>query len=285
MDPRALPGDGDASQAQAALPLVSVIVPVHNGEAYLEQALESIRDQDYRPLEVIVIDDGSTDGTASIARRFSEDLHYLYQPRAGPAAARNAGLRLARGEWIAFLDADDLWPPGKLVQQAAYLRDDPGLQVVLGRVQQIEDAIPRAAGSALTPGYREIGDPLTSFVVGSALVRRAAFERIGRFDAGLSFSEDVDWFMKARELDVPLLAVGEIALLYRRHVQAMTHGKDAVGLGLARALKRSLDRRRSAAAGRAAADGGVALPDGPMAAPLPPVPRNREPAAGSEIRW
>ena len=94
--------------------LISCIVPVFNGERYLAEALDSILAQTWRPLEVIVVDDGSTDGTAHIAAGYGAEVSYIHQANAGPAAARNRGLDAARGEFIAFLDADDLWHKDKL---------------------------------------------------------------------------------------------------------------------------------------------------------------------------
>jgi glycosyltransferase involved in cell wall biosynthesis len=94
-------------------PLVTVIVAVHNGERYLRSALESLHAQDYEPFEVVFVDDGSTDASAAIAREFS-GMRYVYQENQGLAAARNAGLSMAAGEFLAYLDDDDLIPPHKL---------------------------------------------------------------------------------------------------------------------------------------------------------------------------
>ena len=108
--------------------LISCIVPVYNGERYLGEAIESILKQSYRPTEIIIADDGSTDGTASIAARYGKQVRYLRQANAGTAAARNLGMRAAEGEFFAFLDADDVWPSDKLDRQMARFRDrsEPG---------------------------------------------------------------------------------------------------------------------------------------------------------------
>src|SRR6187549_3720033 len=107
-------------------PLVSIIVPVYNGERYLRAALESIFAQTYRPLEVIVVDDGSVDDSGVIAQSFPE-VRYIRQENQGVAAARNHGIETARGEFYAFLDQDDLWTPEKLTVQISYLLNDPDL--------------------------------------------------------------------------------------------------------------------------------------------------------------
>src|SRR5215469_8348389 len=100
-------------------PLVSCIVPVFNGEQYLAEALDSILTQTYRPLEIIVADDGSTDGTAAVVARYGNRVRYLFQPNAGTAAACNLGIKAAQGDFIGFLAADDLWHPEKLARQLA----------------------------------------------------------------------------------------------------------------------------------------------------------------------
>src|SRR5262249_2428536 len=107
--------------------LISCIVPVFNGERYLREALDSILAQTYQPLELIVLDDGSTDGTAALVAGYGERIRYLWQANAGEAGARNRGLSIAQGEFVAFLDADDLWHPEKLRRQLARLHDRPEL--------------------------------------------------------------------------------------------------------------------------------------------------------------
>jgi len=126
-----------------SLPLISVIMPVYNGERFLAGALHNVFAQNYHPLEVIVVDDGSTDGSAGIIAAFGEQIRYFHQPNAGPAVARNTGLALARGEVIAFLDVDDLWPPGKLHFQMQYLQQNPAFcrKAVFARVGGFDPTI------------------------------------------------------------------------------------------------------------------------------------------------
>lgn len=114
-------------QQKAAL--ISCIVPVFNGERYVSETLDSILAQTYRPLELIVADDGSTDGTAAVVARYGEPVRYLWQSNQGPAAARNLGVSAAQGEFVAFLDADDLWHPEKLTRQMARFHARPELSL------------------------------------------------------------------------------------------------------------------------------------------------------------
>lgn len=226
----------------AASPSISVILPVYNGAQYLTEALVSVQAQTLPPDEIIVVNDGSTDNSAAIAQSFA-NVRYHYQANAGPAAARNTGLSLARGELLAFLDADDLWPAAKLAVQSAALAAAPELAVVLGQVQfmQLEASHQFAA----------MAGPRLGFNLGCALFRASAFERLGTFNAALRYSEDVEWFMRAREQSLPMRVLEEVTLLYRLHGENMVRDKTARDHGFLRELKRSLERRRQSSGGPA----------------------------------
>jgi len=116
-------------------PLISCIVAVFNGERYLKEALDSILAQTYRPLEILVVDDGSTDRTTEIVSEYSDTVRYFWQSNAGPGAARNAGIKLAKGEFIAFLDADDLWHKKKLTRQISSFKARPDLEMCVTHAQ------------------------------------------------------------------------------------------------------------------------------------------------------
>jgi glycosyltransferase involved in cell wall biosynthesis len=223
--------------------LVSVIVPVYNGEHYLKDAIASIRGQCPPSLEIVVIDDGSTDGTAHLIDHLGDDICRARQAQRGPAAARNHGLALSQGEFVAFLDADDLWPPDSLRMRVDRLLAEPALDVVLGRVQPIH-----ATGAR---GYELSGGSLIATQLGSALFRRDVFARVGTFDERLSFSEDHDWFLRAREQGIRLAVLDRVTLQYRLHASNMTRCRDHRGYQLPAILKASLDRRRAGGAGHA----------------------------------
>jgi glycosyltransferase involved in cell wall biosynthesis len=116
-------------------PSISVVIPVHNGELYLAEAVDSALAQTHRPAEVVVVDDGSTDGTAEVAAGLGAAVRYVHQRNRGPGGAMNRGVALARGEYVAFLSADDVWEPEKLAGQMAALVADPSLDLVFGHVQ------------------------------------------------------------------------------------------------------------------------------------------------------
>jgi glycosyltransferase involved in cell wall biosynthesis len=218
---------------------VSVIIPVYNGEAFLAEAMASIEGQNYDPLEIIIVDDGSTDGTAALAGRLGTDVRYLYQGNGGPASARNRGLEMASGEIIAFLDVDDIWPADKLEVQVACILKNPELDVVLGQIQVVGPK-----GAKEDDLSVDSGSPLVNVLLGSALFRRSAFEKVGVFDETLRYSEDHDWFIRAREEGIGMTDIDHVTLYYRLHGKNMTRDKNAGCFQLTRVLKKSLDRRR-----------------------------------------
>jgi glycosyltransferase involved in cell wall biosynthesis len=221
-------------------PLLSVIIPVYNGAEFLPEAIASIRQQSYHPLEIIIVDDGSTDRTAAVAAKLGEDIYYAYQSNRGPAAARNRGLAMARGDLISFLDVDDLWPPAKLKIQISRLMDDPFVDVVLGRVKFIR--LPGAP--EINIQFESPDNTLVNAYLGSGVFRKPVFEKVGHFDETLRFSEDQDWFLRARELNVSIVILKQVTLLYRLHKDNMTRNKSTTDLQFIRVLKKSLDRRR-----------------------------------------
>jgi glycosyltransferase involved in cell wall biosynthesis len=222
--------------------LVSVIVPVRNGEAFLREALESAFAQTWEPVEVIVVDDGSSDGSGTIAAAFPH-VRVLRQAPQGQATARNAAVAASRGELLAFLDADDVWPSTKLAVQAGYLRDHPEVGGVLGRQKLLvepgvalppwvhrEGGLERAAGGA---------QPL------SLVTRRGVWDLVGPFTPGLLFADDTDWLMRAHELSVRIEMLEDVVLYRRIHGANITYDDDALRRGLVLALKGRIDRRRA----------------------------------------
>ena len=217
----------------SANPFVSVIVPVYNGAKFLSEAVASIRRQNYHPMEVIIVDDGSTDETAELARSLGKDIRYAYQRNSGPAAARNKGLEMARGDIIAFLDVDDLWPPNKLQIQVTRLINDPNLDVVLGRVKFIK--LPGAP--EINIQFESPDSTLVNAYLGSGVFRKSAFGRVGNFDETLRYSEDQDWFLRAREQSISIVIIEQVILYYRLHEHNMTRNKNTTDLQLIRVLK------------------------------------------------
>lgn len=220
-------------------PLLTAIVPVYNGDQFLAEALQSILSQDACPLEIVVVDDGSTDGTREVSLSFGDKVRYVYQTNSGPPAARNTGLANARGELIGFLDADDLWPEDKLARQLAALAQDDQIGMTLGMTR-----IFRLDGP--------LGDPRFLLQMGCGLYRRSTFERVGGFNPAFRLSDDVEWFTRAREANMRIHVTDDTGLHYRVHENNITWGTDVYDLGYLHIIKGSLDRRRSQADGHAA---------------------------------
>lgn len=225
----------------ATRPRVSVIVPVFNAAAYLGEALASIAAQDYAPLEILVVDDGSSDHPERVVARVGLRARFLTQANAGPAAARNHGLRESTGSLIAFLDADDRWTDGALAALVRNAVDLPAVEMIHGHLQNF-----RVVGESSTL----LGKPRLSFNVGSALFRREVFDRIGPFDENLRTSEDVDLFVRFKEAGFRRLVIPEVTLLYRRghgglmesmppEIRTATHHQRWLHI-LARSMKRRL---------------------------------------------
>lgn len=222
-------------------PRASVIIPVWNGETYLAEAIESVFAQTVQPFELIVVDDGSTDGTAGIVRRFGKDVRYVYQTNAGPAAALNRGIGLARGPLLAFLSADDLWAPDKLARQTAALVENDAVDMVFGHAQQfLSPELDDAARSRL----RCPDDPMPAYAAGTLLTSPDIFLRVGLFDERWRAGEFMDWYARATDLGVKDVLLPGVVL--RRRIHGANHTTRTANLGraYARVLKTVVDRRR-----------------------------------------
>lgn len=222
-------------------PLVSVVVPVYNGERFLGEALDSVLAQDYEPLELIVVDDGSTDRSGSVAR--SRPVRYLRRAHEGVSATRNAGIAAAGGELVAFIDADDLWPPGALAILVRHLLGHPGTGIVLGQMRIVVEP-----GTPRPPWYRPEWESST---VPSTLplVRRNVFERVGGFDPSYRTAEDLEWLVRAHEAGVEREILQDVVLIYRLHGANTTYDQEVAQSYSFRLLREKLARGRAIASG------------------------------------
>lgn len=227
-------------------PSLSIIVPVHNNHRHLPAALASIRAQEVAGCEVIVVDDGSEPPISSLVEAVLPEAILVRQHNGGPSAARNRGLRQATGEFVAFLDADDLWSEEALTVLAKGFRDAPGADVIQGHVRRFGDP---TDVSAAPPGI--FGHPYLGFNVGALMARRAALFAAGLFDESLRQSEDVDLFIRLRETGARHLIIPNLVLQYRLHQDSLTMTQQPKSLkhGAAenwiRLVRNSVARRRS----------------------------------------
>ncbi len=198
--------------------LISVIVPVYNAEKYIADALQSIIYQNYFPIEILVIDDGSMDGTGEVIRSFGDQVKYTFQENSGPPFARNLGLSMAKGKYIAFLDADDLWCENKIALQLKRFKENPEVEIVLGYTQRI-----RLSTSDDRDHFIPFLDPQPMLSMGAALMKKSAFEKVGNFDESLLYCDDMDWFLRAREEEIKIIIHDDITQLYRKHTREFNH--------------------------------------------------------------
>jgi glycosyltransferase involved in cell wall biosynthesis len=236
-------------------PLVSVVIPAYNSERFLGEAIESALGQTYAPVETIVVDDGSSDGTAEIARAHPE-VTLIQQENRGPSAARNRGFAASRGELIAFHDSDDLMTPDKLAVQACHMLENPDVGCVLAEqelfVEEGAELPFWVEGTkvevVMPPRPPELEDepmvhPMTM------VVRRETFERVGDFNESMRAAEDFDWMLRAAEGEVEIARLSDVLLRRRVHPDSLTQDAAASRAGLFRAFKARIERHRARAAG------------------------------------
>lgn len=224
-------------------PLVSVIIPAYNCEAYLAEAVGSVLAQTYRPLEIVIVDDGSTDRSAEVARSFDDkSIRYCYQENAGIGAARNKGIELARGEYFAFLDHDDTWTPDKLSLQMACFEEDPEMEMVFGQVTEFHQS-PLGGPTHARAGAE--GQAFAGFVAGTLLIKRESFFKVGPFETQWRLGEFVDWYARATELGLKSHLLAYVVMKRRIHDTNIGIRERSSQVDYVRILKRALDRRRS----------------------------------------
>ena len=221
---------------------ISVIVPVYNCERYVAEAIESVLTQTYHPFEVIVVDDGSTDGSADVAKSFTDtQIRYIYQPNSGLSTALNTGVQQARGSLFAFLDSDDVWLPDKLDLQMFSFRGDPELDMVFGHISQfyspeldshLQTRVQYAEG--VVPGYS----------AGTMLMKRDSFYRVGLFSPSLRLGQFVDWYSRAMEKGLKSVMLSQVVMRRRIHTSNMGLREGSSKSDYVKILKAVLDRRR-----------------------------------------
>jgi glycosyltransferase involved in cell wall biosynthesis len=224
-----------------AEPLVSIIIPAFNRELYLAQTIESVLSQTYRPIEIIVVDDGSTDKTADVVIGFSDKVRFFYQPNSGCGAARNTGVLKARGSFLAFLDSDDLWMEEKLSRQVAVLRSRGDVDMVFGHVEHFYSP-------DLDQNTRERlecpAESMPGYFASTLLISREAFLRAGLFDTRFEVGEFLDWYGRARDKGLRDMMLQEVVSRRRIHASNTVTRKRDSQTDYIRVLKTTLDRRR-----------------------------------------
>lgn len=223
------------------VPLISVLICVRDGEAYLSEAIDSALSQSYRPIEIIVVDDGSRDGTPEIAERY-RGITYVRQEPLGISTARNRAVDASSGELLAFLDADDVFTPDRLRRMTRPLAADSMLEAVFGCVSEfVQPGLPEPSVSML----RAPRDRAPSRLITAMMIRRSAFDRIGPFDVDQHVNVTVEWSSRAADAGLRSVMLDDVVL--RRRLHGENHGVAGwdAGRQLLRIARSSIERRRT----------------------------------------
>jgi glycosyltransferase involved in cell wall biosynthesis len=224
-----------------AEPLVTVIIGAYNAARYLGEAIDSVLAQTHPRIELIVVDDGSTDGTGAVAEAYGPPVRCIRQENGGMAAARNRAVPEARGSYLAFLDADDRFPPDKLRQQLAVFEAQPDLDVVYGHVTEfLSPDLDEGARALLRAPAHDVPWPTPNLM----LVKRESFLRVGLFSTDLKVGIGVDWHARANELGLRSAVPPILALERRLHAENNGIRQRESKPQYLHVLKAALDRRR-----------------------------------------
>lgn len=216
---------------------LTVVMPAYDTESYVGEAIESVLERADRLLELIVVDDGSTDGTAAIAASFGDPVRVIRQENRGPAPARNVAMAAARGAYVGFLDSDDLWVAERPDPRLAALDADPALAGAHGACRffavDAEGArVPVLEAAATAPD------------MGTYILRRTVLDAVGGFDEAFRMAEDVDFLSRVREAGLRVQPVDALVSLNRMRPGSLTRDRDAVLQGWLHAGRAAMRRER-----------------------------------------
>lgn len=222
-------------------PLVSVIIPVYNAELYVAEAIESVLAQNYNSIEVITVDDGSTDDSEAVIKQFPS-ISYYFQSNAGISAARNLGIERAQGNFLAFLDADDIWVEDKLNLQLTAFEENPTLDIVFGHVKQFYS--PEIA--QVQKNRLPVKEVMPGHIPSTMLIKRDSFFRVGLFETNWKMGEFASWYLRSLEQGLQNLLLPDVVAWRRIHKTNNGIKQHASINDYVHIIKASLDRRRNA---------------------------------------
>ncbi|MEN8153736.1 MAG: glycosyltransferase [Acidobacteriota bacterium] len=226
------------------LPLVSIIIPVFNSESYVKDAISSVIDQTFKDIEIIVIDDGSTDKSLEIISGFKGIKLIKSETNRGVSHTRNRGIRESRGEYIAFLDSDDFWINEKLDKQIKILLKNRSIEGIYGKFKNFFEngvIIPEYISKQmfLRPEFGKVKN------IGTLLTERKVFEKIGMFNESIRSGEDLDWFIRANDSGVNFKFVPEILMHRRLHGSNLSYDSFDNKKYLLEIFQNSINRKRT----------------------------------------
>lgn len=226
-------------------PLVNVVIPAFNSAGFIANTLQSAYAQTYKALEIIVVDDGSTDETAALVR--ASGANYIYQQNQGAPAARNRGLHESNGMFVAFLDSDDIWLPEKIERQMACLNANPDADFVVCHMKAC--LVPGAAWpGSLQRQYYDKNPP--AYLPSGLLIRREVFDLIGDFDPSMLIGDDSDWLFRANDAGVKHQILQDVLLEKTIRPGSLSSDVDETQRSLLKQIRESVQRKRSQESGR-----------------------------------
>lgn len=226
-------------------PLVSIILPVKDGAEHIVEALNSVAQaaKEYW-YEIIVINDGSTDETERIVQESGIPVLYFTQSNQGAAAARNYGLQHAQGEYIAYIDADDVWTIDHLTTLMEIFYKRPAVQIALGYSQRFISTDADITSKTPLASHTKYGSPALLPSLGCALILKDVFASVGVLEPKYHWHEDVDWYLRARELGIHIAVTKKVVKYYRLHAQNTTRDLTPTDHKILHVLAASLGRRK-----------------------------------------
>jgi glycosyltransferase involved in cell wall biosynthesis len=233
-----------SERTNGLMPLVSVVIPTYNSADFLIEAVDSVLGQTWRDFEIIVVDDGSTDGTHESVRRYDDEVRYFYKKNGGPSSARNMGVKQARGRYVAFLDSDDVWEPEKLGVQMRFASEHPEIKLIC-----TDSALMGPRGSRQRKLKSDLLGNLfpilysNSFIrTSTVLMEKACFQTVGYFDERYRSAEDYDlWLRVAKRY--PIAYINQPLVRYRKHEDNVSLDKITLRHNALTVLRGHYDRR------------------------------------------
>lgn len=220
---------------------ISVIIPVYNCKEYINETIISVLSQSYAPYEIIVID-SSTDGTWEVIRKYASKIRYIFQPKQGIGAARNAGINAAKGNFFAHLDADDIWMKEKLELQREAFLNDPHLDIAGTYMESFFS--PELTEDEKKAVYCP-PDPVPGFSASAIMVKKEAFFRTGLYETNWKVGQDLSWFIKTKEAGLKEIMIPKVLVRRRLHKTNTDLLNREYAFERVRILKASLDRIRN----------------------------------------
>lgn len=223
--------------------LISCIITSFNSDEFIAEALNSIKEQTYKNIEIIVADGGSTDNTRGIVEKFNSGIKFFTRENTGPATTRNLGLRNARGNYIAFLDADDLWHPKKLEKQMNYFDENPGTDLCITYAEMFWSQELKEEKDFYKDHLRT--KPIPGYATTTLLAKKSVFRKTGEFNDNFWFSDATDWFIRVKELGLKLKVIEEPLTFHRMHESNLTKRRsDESRDEFLRLVKGVIDRKK-----------------------------------------